>query len=113
MVITTKVVDDDSHACSIQHTFALFHRDWHFELKVHDEHGAILFDVLRCAGVENFALSLVRILRSQPKRAMIITRHVLSAEIVFDGVEFDGHHFQVATLDVTGDFEKRQLFDHL
>ena len=40
---------------------------------------------------------------------MIITRHVFSAEIVFDSVEFDGRHFQVATLDLTGDFEKRQL----
>ena len=40
---------------------------------------------------------------------MIITGHVFSAEIVFDSLEFDGYHFQVATLDVTGDFEERQL----
>ena len=53
-----------------------------------------------------FALLLVRILRSQTKRGMIITGHVFSAEIVFDSLEFDGYHFQVATLDVTGDFEK-------
>ena len=83
--------------------------DWHFELKVHDEHGAILLGVLRYAGVENLALLLVRILCSQTKMVMISTGHVFGAEIVFDSLEFKGHHFQVATLDATGDFKERRL----
>ena len=66
---------------------------------------------MRCAGVEDVALSLVRILLSQSQIwvIVIITKHVFSAEIVFDSVELNAHHFQVATLDVAGDFKERQF----
>ena len=127
-VTTSKVVDDNSHACGIKHTFTLFHRDWHFELEVHDERHAILFDILRCAGVKNFTLSLVRDLFGQTKILVIFIRHVFSAIIVLDTIEFDGassnttiehrpflnghhvtgdgHHVQGTTFDAAGNLEK-------
>ena len=36
------------------------------------------------------SLSLVRVLLSQTKRLMILIRHVFSAKIIFDTLEFDG-----------------------
>ena len=87
----------------------MFHRNRHSQREVYDELGAILFDILRCTCVENFAFLFLRCLSSEQKSIVVVVRHLFSANNIFDSREFDAHYLQRAGFNAAGDFEHRKL----
>jgi len=114
-IVSFEIVHDNADTCGIKNTFALFHGNRNFQWKVNDEHGTVLFNILRSTRVKDFALGLVNLLASDENGVMLFVGELFRTELILELRILDGdravvgEHVDSTRLDAASDLEHRKF----